>query len=123
MRLCAELPFEPEQLRERHERGDDLLVRFVRPRSNLAPPHQEALEDGLNVPGVRAYDDLHHWLQNHWLGLLRRLLESHRSRRSEGGICRVSIVVRTVVDFDSDVDDRIPAQDAVRHRLLDAAVY
>jgi hypothetical protein len=47
VRLCAELPFEAEQLRERHLRGDDLLARFVRPRLNLAPPHQKALEDGL----------------------------------------------------------------------------
>lgn len=63
VRLCSKLPFEPEQLRERHVRGDDLLARFVRPRSNLAPSHQKALEGGLDVPVVRSYDDLHDWLQ------------------------------------------------------------
>src|SRR5687768_10736092 len=82
VRLCSELPFEAEQLRERHLRGDHFLARFVRPCLNLAPPHRKALEDGLNVPVVRSYDDLHDWLQYQWLGLLRRLLEGQSSSRS-----------------------------------------
>src|ERR1044071_684253 len=33
--LCSELPFEPEQLRKRHTRSDNVLIGFVHPRLNL----------------------------------------------------------------------------------------
>src|SRR5262249_33968372 len=53
---------------------------------------------------------------------LHRLLEGHRARDLEGHLARVDVVVRTVDELDADVHDRVAAEDAGLHRLLDAEV-
>src|SRR5262249_3314178 len=51
-----------------------------------------------------------------------RLLEGHRARDLERHLARVDVVVRALDELDPDVDDRIAAEDARLHRLLDAEV-
>ena len=66
--------------------------------------------------------DRHHRLQQHRLGALHRVLERHRARDLERDLARVDLVVRTVHELDPDVDDRIAAEDARLHGLLDPEV-
>src|ERR1700757_2671861 len=57
-------------------------------------------------------------LQKHGLGLLRSLLEGHRTRDLEGHFVRVDIVVATVIQRHLDVDHLVAREHTTRHRLL-----
>src|SRR5262245_32971912 len=122
LRARAEIGRVAEHLRQRHARRDDLRAAAIFLRLNLPAAARQVAHHIAHV--FLGDDDLdaHHRLEQHRLRLLGCVLERHRTRDLERHFRRVDVVVRTVVQLDPDVVDRVAGEHAAREGFLDAFV-
>src|SRR5712691_2622850 len=111
-----------EHFRQRHARLDDLRAAAIFLRLYVAAPAGEVAHHVAHVILGDDHLDAHHRLEEDRLGFLRRVLERHRAGDLERHLGRVDVVIRTVVQLDPHIVDRIAGQHAAREGLLDTFV-
>src|ERR1700761_8966646 len=111
-----------EHVRQRNRRLDGLHTADHLHALDASTPRVQVADDRAHVLFWHRHLNRHHRLQQHRLGLLRSLLERHRTGDLEGHFVRVDIVIAAVIQAHLDVDHLVARQHTTRHRLLDTLV-
>src|SRR5215211_1733343 len=112
-----------EHLGERHHRADDLPTAAGVHTLYVATPRREVAHHVAHE--LLGHDDLdvHHGLQEDRIGPPEGLFDGHGTGDLERHLGGVDLVVRTVDEFDPDIDYGVASDDAGIEGILDALVH
>src|ERR687897_602498 len=112
-----------EHLGERHHRADDLAAAAGVHTLYVATPGREVAHHVAHELFGHHYLDVHNGLQKDRVGPLEGYFDGHGTSDLERHLGRVDLVVRTVDQFDPDIDHGVARDDAGIQRLLDALIH
>ena len=111
-----------EHLSQRNESVDTLRTCHCFHALDLATASIQVADDIAQILIGNDDSNLHDGLGDDGVSLAHSVLEGHRTCDGEGHFRGVDLVIRTIVQRDLDVDDRVPGENTGEHGALNTGV-